>query len=302
MKKILTVVTTVYRGQKYLTGFLNNLLSIENREAIAFHLLLNEPTANEVEIVRSFQGAHPGVIETTFSNKLESIGQSLNKGFSMANTPLIGYSDVDDTKAPDAYIRMIDALSNAEVTYGDYIIVKKQGETSGRLVTSDGFNREEGLTRPIFGPTHCFRREVLDKVGYRDEQFKSGDDFEWQIRASYACKVKKAVGPITYYTRDGSVSASQTKWYEIDALKICLRYGLYDQLPRFQHRLPEIIDFQIPKIIFDGKDHDLNYFLEGYDGYLHGRGDLIGEGIGVKRSAKNLIMAIYRGLRYQANL
>jgi glycosyltransferase involved in cell wall biosynthesis len=297
LNKNLTVVTTVYKGEKYLPKFLNNLLSIENRGEINFLLMLNDANQDEVNIVNSFVDMNPGVIETYYSDKVESIAKSLNRGFSMAKTPLIAYADVDDTKLSNAYLRMMKTLERAEVTYGDYIVVKKQGAVDGMLITSPGFDLPSGLSRPIFGPTHCFRRDVLAKVGYWDEQLKSGADFDWQIRASHSCKIEKTLGPITYYTRDGSISASQTKWYEIDALKISLRYGLYNQLPQFQHRLPEIVEFEASKLLFNGQKHALENYWINYQEYLLGSANKIGHGVGVKRALKYLAIALQERVR-----
>ncbi len=297
MNKKLTIVTTVYKGEKYLPKFLNNLLSIENRSEINFKLMLNKANQDEINIVNSFMDINPGFLEVHYSDEVESIAKSLNKGFSQAKTPLIAYADVDDTKLPDAYVRMMETLGRAEVTYGDYIVVKNQGEVNGKLVTSPSFNLSDGLCKPIFGPTHCFRREVLAKAGFWDEQLKSGADFDWQIRASHSCNVEKTLGPITYYTRDGSISASQTKWYEIDALKICLRYGLYNQLPQFQHRLPEIVEFEATKLLFNGQKHALENYWINYQEYLLNSANKIGHGVGVKRALKYLAIALQERVR-----
>jgi glycosyltransferase involved in cell wall biosynthesis len=298
LNKNLTAVTTLYKAERYLPEFLNNLLCIENRDDIHFLLMLNDANQDEVNIVNSFVDMNPGVIEACYSDKVESIAKSLNKGFSLAKTPLIAYADVDDTKLPNAYLRMMKTLERAEVTYGDYIVVKKQGEVDGMLITSPGFDLPCGLSKPIFGPTHCFRRDVLTKVGYWDEQLKSGADFDWQIRASHSCKIEKTLGPITYYTRDGSISASQTKWYEIDALKISLRYGLYNKLPQFQHRLPEIIGFDASKLFFNGQMHALEDYWINYQEYLLNCGHNIGRGVGIKQALRYLAAAIQDHIRY----
>lgn len=233
MNKKLTVVTSAYRSERYLEAYFNNMLMLEGLEWIKIIVVINDPTEKEKEISCIYTAKHGETFEIVFTPR-ESIGASTNRGYKMADTEYVAYADVDDLRPPDAYKKQLQTLLDhpeADFTYGDFIAVEKFGDTSGALINTKEFDVKEFTRSSMVGPNHFFRRALLDKVGYWDEQLKSGGDFDFQIRAAYNCQFKKTKGILAYYLLgENTNSASKNMNNPIEQTVIGIRYGIYDKI------------------------------------------------------------------------
>lgn len=258
MKK-LSIITSVYKSEKYLDLYLKNITSLKGFNDFTIILVLNEPNDNELEILKSYKNSfRDNVISLEVLR--ESIASSTNRGFSMATTEFVTYADVDDYKYLDCYSRQMETLINnpeIDFTYGDFIITSKQGVFEGLLIKSPSFTKEIATRSSIVGPNHFFRRKILNTCGYWDEQFKSGGDFDFQIRAALNVNFKKTHGdPLLYYTRyDDSGSASSGDLQKIERTVIELRYGIYDKI-NYKY-LPKALEYDIYHVYYNGEKNIL---------------------------------------------
>ena len=150
-------------------------------------------------------------------------------------------------------IHTLDNNLDCDLTYGDYVYVDKPDVFTGKLHETNEFDVDSFTHLPQIGPGHFFRRSILNKIGYWDEQLKSGADFDFQIRAAFNTKFKKTIGnPITYYTYNtNGVSLSSGDLSKIEGLAIALRYGIYDTIPRWINYLPEASQYNLTNIKFE---------------------------------------------------
>ena len=189
----------------------------------------------------------------------------------MADSPYVVYADVDDLRPPDAYVRQIKTLDNnldVDFTYGDFLDVKKIGDTTGKRIVTADFDRSSFTRGSMVGPNHFFRRQLLEKVGFWDEQLRSGGDFEFQIRAAFNCQFKKTEG-ILVYKLDAAQSASQGILQPLERTVIELRYGIYDKID--YNYLPAAVRYNIPYILYNGTWQPMRSFVPGYDELLERR-------------------------------
>lgn len=233
MNKILTVITTTYRSEIYLENYFDGILALAGRDTFQFILVMNAPNAEERKIAFSYYEQYPNLLRIIEVANRESIGASLNRGFTLVNTPYCSFLDVDDTRTTDSYIKQIKTLENhpdADFTYGDFICVSEQGSNKGSYISTIDFCANEFTQGCHASPTQLFRSSLIKNIGGFDEQYKSGGDFEFQIRAAHNCKFKKTEGPLCYYSKlPISISASSTILQPIERTAIELRYGLYDK-------------------------------------------------------------------------
>ena len=187
--KNISIVSTSYKSEKYLETFFRNILKLENLDEIQVILVSNIPSIQETEIIRKYSRQYENIFRIIYLDNLETIAQSLNRGFKIADTEYISYMDVDDFRTPDSFILQRECLKvNSEIdfTYGDFIQVKKQGEFRGKLINTPEFESNFFTRGCYVSPTHFYRKSLFDKIGYWDEQFRSGGDFEFQARAAAA--------------------------------------------------------------------------------------------------------------------
>ena len=272
MKKKIAIVTSAYRSEPYLLGYLENMAQLSNRDDLAIHLLINDPTSYERELSLSFQIRWPDLFHVHYTQR-ETIGASLNRGLRAANTPYLAYADVDDRRPADAFQRQLTTLEShpeAHFTYGDFIVVKKPEHVQGRLIHTPEFDPLEFTRGSCVGPGHFFRRELLDRAGYFDEQLRSGADFDFQIRAALNCRFRKTPGIVAYYLMDNRLpSASKTPWQQIEACVIYFRYGVYDKI-NYDHAASASL-YHISDVFYDKKWVPIKQLVPDYDALLQFR-------------------------------
>ena len=178
-------------------------------------------------------------------------------------------------------------------------MVPEQGATKGHLIETIEFDRNEFTRGSHVGPGHCFRRSLLKQCGYWDEPLRSGGDFDFQIRAAVHGKFKKTYKNVAYYTSDQTQSASSTSWQAIDALTICLRYGIYDKLAFYLSYLPETSNYRINEILQQGEWYSISEFIPDYMNFLSDRRDLISKsmkGMSYKWTKDQIDSFVFSGL------
>ena len=270
MSKILTIVTSAYKAEKYLEGYFQNILSLEGLERFQVIVVLNDATPAEKKIADTYQNRFPETFRLVYTPR-ETIGASTNRGYTMADSVYVVYADVDDLRPPDAYVRQIQTLDNnpdVDFTYGDFLDVKKIGDTTGRRAVTAAFDRLSFTRGCLVGPNHFFRKRLLEKVGFWDEQLRSGGDFEFQVRAAFNCKFKKTEG-VLVYKLDAAQSASQGILQPLERTVIELRYGIYDKID--YNYLPDAVRYNIAYLWHNGTWQPIRSFIPGYDELLERR-------------------------------
>jgi len=265
MKK-LSIITSAYKSEKYLETYFNNIIELEGFENFVIILILNDPNAREKEIAEYYKNKYPDNIRIELVSR-ESIGTSINRGYALAESEFVSYADVDDYKKVDCYSRQLKNLEDnpdKDFAYGDFIIVPGQGIFEGIITKAPEFSREIATRGSIVGPNHFFRKKLLDKCGYWDEQFKSGGDFDFQIRAAFNTDFIKTEGePLLYYTRyEGSGSASSNDLQKIERTVIELRYGIYDKI-NYKY-LPEALKYDIFNVYYGGQKRHISELVPNY--------------------------------------
>jgi hypothetical protein len=268
----LTIISSCYNSESYLDGFFNNITKMDGFQNFLLLIYLNSPTPIELNIAAKFKNLYPDNIVYEVV-KREFVSQSTNRGLKKACTDYVVYADVDDRRFHDAYIRMIHTLDNnldCDLTYGDYLYVSKPDVFTGKLHKTNEFDIESFTRFPQIGPGHFFRKSILDKVGFWDEQLKSGADFDYQIRAAFNVKFKKTGGnPITYYTYNtNGVSLSSGDLSKIEAMVISLRYGIYSEVPRWLYYIPEIYKYRISHVSIDDKWESISNYVTDIESIL----------------------------------
>ena len=265
MKK-LSIITPSYKSEQYLSTYFENITSLVGFADYQIILILNQPTQKELGISAEYKKKYPDNINIV-EVSLESIGASTNRGFLLADTEFITCADVDDIKKPDCFSRQMQTLEKhpeADVTFGDFMVVNKQGSTEGLLVKTPEFNKQDATRGSIVGPNHFFRKKLLEKCGLWDEQFKSGSDYDFQIREAFNADFRRTGGGILlYYTRyEGSGSASSSELQQIERTVIELRYGIYDKIN--YSFLPKALEYDIYHIYYNGQKKHVSEFVPNY--------------------------------------
>ena len=149
------------------------------------------------------------------SEKDGGIYDAMNKGVKMASGDIIGILNSDDFYTSDDVLQKVadefQKDSSLEAVYGDIHFVKPDNlNKCTRYYSSKSFR--PWLLRFGFMPAHpsfYVRREVYEKYGLYDLQFRTSSDFEWMVRLFAIHHIRAKYLPMDFVTmRDGGESTA----------------------------------------------------------------------------------------------
>lgn len=149
------------------------------------------------------------------SEKDCGIYDAMNKGIEMASGDIIGILNSDDFYTSDDVLQKVadefQKDSSLEAVYGDIHFVKPENlKKCTRYYSSKSFR--PWLLRFGFMPAHpsfYVRREVYEKYGLYDLQFRTSSDFEWMVRLFAKHHIRAKYLPMDFVTmRDGGESTA----------------------------------------------------------------------------------------------
>jgi hypothetical protein len=83
----------------------------------------------------------------------------------------------------------------------------------------------------LLGPFMAFRKSLVEKAGYFDEQLRSGADFDLAVRLAFHGKPVLAKGLLGYYLNEGKGASTRPDSKQaLDRTAIELRFGIYDKV------------------------------------------------------------------------
>jgi glycosyltransferase involved in cell wall biosynthesis len=105
LKQILSIITPVYNGEKFIQACIENVIEQECPEVE--HIILDGcSTDKTVAIVRNYAEKFPHI--KWLSEKDKGQSDAMNKGIEMANGKVIGFLNVDDYYEPNVLNRVRD--------------------------------------------------------------------------------------------------------------------------------------------------------------------------------------------------
>lgn len=235
----LSLLTSLYKSESYLPLFLREVQRQTIWDQLEIVLVLNEPSANEVKLAEDFAAQYPQQVQILEVPQVETLGASWNRAWRAARAPYLAPWNVDDRRTPDSLERQADALdqhSDWALAYGDYIAVTEYGAEQGRRRHTPKFS--SSLFRRAFpqgGGFLVFRAGVAEQVGYFDEQFKVGPDFDLSVRMACAgLRMGRVEGLLGYFAdaEQGLSTRDQAQGSAVDRTAVQLRYGIFDKVDR----------------------------------------------------------------------
>ena len=231
----ITVLTSLYRCEKYLNSYFQYLSKISRLEEVEILLLHNEPTNKELEVVESCMLTLGECVRHVVIKKRESYYKSLNRGVDLAKGKYIAIWNVDDIRMPDSLQRQaltLDQYPDVGFTYGDTIETPEYGKNEGEFRCHPEYEEKpKEFLRSYLGS--CFpmwRRSIHEKVGYFDEQLFSGGDFDFWARVVHLSRLKKTKGPLGYFLNEGKGLSTVGRRNAVERTVIELRYGIFDKI------------------------------------------------------------------------
>jgi hypothetical protein len=253
-----TVITSLFKCEKYLHGYFNAVEKIINKNECEFLLLHNAPTENELKIINSNIRNKEYFVHKIIETR-EGLYSTWNRGIKLAKGKYCAIWNVDDIRFENSLSlqsRNLDDDEDCALVIGNINCSNKYGEIGLKLENT--FNKthlaKEVLRSCIITCFPMWRKSIHDTIGYFDEQFNCVSDFDFQIRVARRFKIKYIDDVLGVYLVNVQGKISNDKDHPVENNCVYLRYGIYDKL--ILHKIPKtfkkfnkniIVNFKIKK-------------------------------------------------------
>lgn len=189
----LSVITPSYNQGAYIE---KTILSVKNQNYDHFeHIIIDGGSKdNTLRVLKKYPHLK------WVSGKDNGQSSALNKGFRLAKGSIIGWINSDDTYTSNTFKHVVSFLEkhkNVDLIYSDCNFIDKNDNLIGVWKTHK-FNYFFNLNyaQMIPQPTIFFRRSVLDKIGYLDENLNYALDYDFLIRISKKCRISRVADKV----------------------------------------------------------------------------------------------------------
>jgi len=184
-KPLISVIMAVFNGEKYLHQAIKSVLE-QTVADFEFVIINDTSTDNSINIIKSFNDSRIKLI-----NNGSNIGltKSLNKGIHFAKGRYIARQDADDISLPERFSLQITYFTK----HPEAVLVSGEMETideHGKVISQSNLASSPIITRwyllfynRIGGHSQVmFRRNIVEKIGGYNENFRYTQDYELWLR------------------------------------------------------------------------------------------------------------------------
>jgi hypothetical protein len=178
---LVTVVTPSYNQGRFIRATIESVLS-QAYQPIEYIIMDGGSTDETASVVKDYASR-----VTYISEKDRGQSHAINKGFHMARGSILSWLNSDDVYLPGAVRNAVTAWQAnpaAGAVYGEGYLMDGAGQLTGRFPWSEPLNlwKLTYLSDYILQQTVYFRKDVLDHVGYLDENLHYVMDWDILIR------------------------------------------------------------------------------------------------------------------------
>ncbi len=263
MSKQLSIITSCYRGEKYLSAFFERVSRQTIFSEIEIVFIANDPTEWERTIIESFQEKYPeNIIYKEVAR--EPISVSMNRAIRASNGEYIFNWDIDDLRTDNSIELQYKTLSSNDdvmLTYGDFIITQELWSHHGTEIDSPEFERKEFVMSMHCGPFRAWKKSIHYTVWYFDEQLRSGADFDLMVRIATFFTMKKTYGLLGYYLNANTwlSTGGQKTFFPLQARELNIINFRYNILSKIDFFVP-IRGYNIYNFLYQGQYISISQF------------------------------------------
>ena len=244
----ISIITVTYNSEETLRDTLQSVLT-QSYPNVEYIIVDGASKDGTVDIIKEYEPQFNGRMRW-ISEKDKGLYDAMNKGFRMATGDVIGIINSDDLLAePDAaekVMRCFDENPDADAVYANLYYVA-QNDTS-KIVRHwiSGKQRSFRYGWHPAHPTFYVKREIYQKYGLFDLEFKFAADFELMLRLieKHCIKLFYLPEPLVRMRLGGTTSKNFTnirkgnieciKAFKKNGIKVSCLYPLFRLLPKLR--------------------------------------------------------------------
>jgi len=218
----ISVIMSVYNGEKYLREAINSILS-QDFSDFEFIIIDDGSTDKSLEIIKSFVDNR---IKIT-SRENRGLIDSLNEAISLATGKYIARMDADDVCLPNRFSYQLKAFDDAEVALvGSWATkINEAGEEIGVMsyppIEYQKIKSFFIKHNPFIHSSVMIKKEVFDTVGVYNSKYKHAEDYELWSRVLKKFKAVNIPEPlIKYRINNSGVTKKYNLFMRYQGLKV----------------------------------------------------------------------------------
>jgi hypothetical protein len=241
-----SLITSLYRSRSFLEIYSQHVLHVAaclDKAGLRLEIVMvaNDPSEQErqqilhlKERLEHLQTARFVLIEVP----RETIYASWNRGVHASSGRCIGFWNIDDVRTPEALIEGHELIRNGcALVYFPYVVQMDTRVFGLFRVKRSTLSKARPYDREVFtramrgGSFWVFARDLYDRVGIFDENFKIVGDFEWCVRAAEVtdfCPGIQLAGRFTLH--GGNLSDTGSPLQVVEDNIVHLRHGAWERI------------------------------------------------------------------------
>lgn len=208
----ISIITVTYNSGKTLKDTLESVLkqTYTNYEHIIVDGLSKD---NTMQIVKEYETKYNGKLKY-ITEKDSGLYDAMNKGIKMATGDIIGILNSDDIYAHENVLKEIVEKfkeTNCDGTYANLIFMDEETMSKPQRIWNSPKGKLENGWHPAH-PTLYLKREVYDKIGLFNLNYKICADYDFMIRMMKDEKINlQYINEYLIYMRSGGTSTCRNK-------------------------------------------------------------------------------------------
>jgi glycosyltransferase involved in cell wall biosynthesis len=159
---LVSIVTIVYNGEQYLEQAIQSVLE-QTYPHIEYIIIDGGSNDKSVDIIKKYQNR----LAFWASEKDEGVSDAFNKGIARAHGEIIGLINADDWYEPYAVERVVNAIGDADVAFGDLRYWKNGTEDMVVTGNDDFLMNEMSVNHPtVFVRSGCYKKHGMFRTDY----------------------------------------------------------------------------------------------------------------------------------------
>lgn len=180
-KPLLTVITVVYNGEKYLEQAIQSVLA-QTYDNVEYIIIDGGSTDGTLDIIRNYEER----VDYWVSEPDEGIYDAMNKGISLASGELIGILNSDDwysSYAIDSVIAAYKKMGARDIVIAGKWNVIFEG-MSFKITVSPTLEFHRGM--PIAHEAMFIAKSIYEKIGFYNAEYNYASDLDLLVRIFFA--------------------------------------------------------------------------------------------------------------------
>jgi glycosyltransferase involved in cell wall biosynthesis len=183
----ISIIVPSFNQGTYIKKTLDSILD-QNYPNLEIIVIDGGSTDNTISVLKSYREKLKWV-----SEKDNGQTEAINKGIRLTSGEIFGYINSDDFMLPGSLWVVANSFVKGVLwVTGDYIIVNENGQSIQKYIVLYKRFLRFFSSRFIFNianfvaqPSTFWKREILDNIGYFDEQLRYAMDYDFLMRSFY---------------------------------------------------------------------------------------------------------------------